>query len=150
MTKYKYLIVLVVLLLVVLAGGWAYQFYNKPVEELASEVAAKLEVTTYSVEGDIFSIGTDNVVIKAARVERSEEGNVVTEYEKTIFFTNPVQFSAKFKASVHPVALSRAELLSQFKVGDRAVFYGQGQLSADGNEDKFRAQRVDLLRTAVE
>jgi len=127
--------------LLVVAGLWFY-FSNRP-EELASEKAAKLEIAGSSFEGEVMSISSSEAVIRSGKVERTEQGNQFVQYDKTISFADKI----KFVSNGEEIEIELADIISYIKVGDKAVFYGSGNINSPADET-FIVDRVELLSRA--
>ena len=136
----KKILVFIVVIVILAGAGYAVSKIRSG-NDLSSEKAAKLEVTEYSSEGQVVSIGEGSIVISAGRVERTEEdGNQFVNYERTIRFADTVQFTEKGNKT----EISADKLSSSLKVGDRAVFYGTVS-SGSPTEGELLASRVDIL-----
>lgn len=138
--KNKKLIYSGLVVLLVVAGLWFY--FSRP-EELASEKAAKLEIAETSFEGEVISISSNEVVISSGKVERTKQGNQFVQYDKTISFADKIQFVSNGEET----EIELKDIISHIKVGDRAVFYGSGNINSLTGET-FTADRIELLNRA--
>lgn len=136
------IISIIVVVLAGVAAFYGYKYFKS--EELTSEKAAKVNISTFSLEGEVISKEGDTIVVKAGRVERTSAGNRVVEYEKVVQFKDGVKFSQIFRADLAPKVISRAELLRTLQAGDKAVFYGSGEENKV-NGEIFVADRVEVL-----
>ncbi|OHA92286.1 MAG: hypothetical protein A3J09_02280 [Candidatus Zambryskibacteria bacterium RIFCSPLOWO2_02_FULL_51_21] len=125
----KKILIVVVLAAVVVAAWFVYKSLRKGAEPLSSEVAAGLNLSEVSFEGKVLILGKDYVTVRAGRVQRTDQGNMLVEYDKVVFFTDAAR-----KAS-----------LAKLKAGDTATFYGTGADNPAG-KDEFVANRVEVLK----
>ncbi len=123
----KKILAYVLVAIVVVAAWFVYKNMRKP-EPLSSEVAATLDISEVSLEGKVLAIGKDYVTVRAGRVQKTDQGNVLAAYDKTVLFTDE----------------ARKVSLAKLKVGDTAVFYGTGADNPPSKEE-FLADRVEVL-----
>jgi hypothetical protein len=124
------------------AGFWYWRL--RGTQELASERAARLQVSEYSFEGEVVALGEDTVTVRTGQVERTNVGNLFVEHEKKVRLSPKTVFSVSFSPEAAPTTLSPAEIIALLRVGDRIVFYGPGE----GNSltaDEFTATRVEVI-----
>ena len=123
----KKILIVVVVVVVAVAVWFVYKSMRSP-EPLAAEVAAGLDISEVSMEGEVLTVGKDYAVVRAGRVQRTDQGNLVVMSDRVVFFTDK----------------SRKESLAKLKVGETFTFYGTGADNPAGEED-FVANRVEVL-----
>jgi hypothetical protein len=140
------ILIIVCLLIVVVAVGWFYNQRNKQADDglLSHERAATLEIAEISMEGSVISVGEDHLVVSAGRIERTERGNMLVNYDRVVRLSGMVQFAKGDER----IEMSAAQVLQNLKVRDRVVFYGSGSANPIGSEE-FTASRVDILNRAA-
>ncbi|KKU50223.1 MAG: hypothetical protein A3F53_00975 [Candidatus Zambryskibacteria bacterium RIFCSPHIGHO2_12_FULL_48_10] len=128
MTK-KILAYVLVIVILAVAGFAAYRVFNKP-DELSSEKAVKLNLAEISFEGQVISIAGGVVTARAGRVQRTDEGNALVMYDREIIFSGT----------------EGKNIFDNLKVGDKAVFYGKGDINSATDNSKFTAYKVVKIK----
>ena len=126
MTK-KILAYVLVIVILAVAGFAAYRVFNKP-DELSSEKAVKLNLAEISFEGQVIAGGV--VTARAGRVQRTDEGNALVMYDREIIFSGT----------------EGKNIFDNLKVGDKAVFYGKGDINSATDNSKFTAYKVVKIK----
>ena len=123
----KNILIIVAVVIVVVVAWFVYKSVTGP-EPLASELAATLDISELSLEGEVFAVGGNYVMIRAGRVQKTDQGNVLATYDIKVLFADEIRY----------------ESLAKLKAGDTAVFYGTGTDNPPGKEE-FTANRVEVL-----
>lgn len=133
------------ILVLAVAGGALWTYYSNKDQKLSYEIAADLPIAESSLEGEVVSETNDGVVIKTGRIERTEKGNVLVEYEKSIKFSDKIDFVTKLNPlTIKADVVSMSEALKRLEVGDRAVFYGAGKVDVT-LADAFTVTKIELI-----